>query len=236
MPSPSDGRIRAWFDRARARWPVITWAFGQFARHTDGLGQPIGPEGEDLYLAAAAGYLDNDAWEVIEREIRPIAVGRLRNLGNAVDVGDESWSDVTRKMLLFGCPKLVDGILHPVPNMLLRFRGQSALSTLFVTSVVNRAITLTQRERRARDRAVKHASDAPRAAPDPTREDLDAVRSAFGRLPLEDQLVLRLHLEGGTLKELIDIVDLKCSQSALSRRLSGLREHLSGLNMATGER
>lgn len=138
MPSAD---IHSAYEAAYTRWPRIAWSeedFTQHIREIEGMGRT--PRYlEDLYVAGAAGYRREPAWEIIQSEVAPAAQRVLARKPKANFTVEELWSETVLRLLDNDTKRspLADG---QYPAKLVRYQGLVKLLNYFITVAIRIAI------------------------------------------------------------------------------------------------
>jgi RNA polymerase sigma factor (sigma-70 family) len=227
-------RQETWYRNACRRWSGIKWSFERYQRHLDG-DEPRFPE--DLFLGGAAGERDEDAWSVVDGQLRTLVESRLSQSARGGRSAEDLWGDVVLRMISDDPERsqLPDG---RAPAKVIRFRGRSTLATFFYVAGLRIGIDV-HRKRDARPDVIslEVAPSADRATQDQDASGLEAADrlatrfvDAFCSLPPTRRALLALvHGRGLPKGHAAALLGLKPYQVSreLKRAITTLRDQLA---------
>jgi RNA polymerase sigma factor (sigma-70 family) len=135
---------------AISRWAKILWPKENFANHVDSVRskdvEPIYME--DLYLAGAAGFRVDPAWEVIDSEYSARLKNSLSHMPLADMTPEDAWSETLAKVIDEDAEKdpLPDGRR---PAKIIRYRGLVKLLNYLI--VISKRIAITRSRKKKPD-------------------------------------------------------------------------------------
>lgn len=167
--------ISTLYARARDRWSEVEWPMGAYENHVNGE-RPR--HAIDLYLAGAAGWRLDAAWDAVHGELGPQVRRVLMRLPTADMTVDDLWSETILRLVADASeqPQLPCG-RHPAK--IIRYRGRVKLTNYLIVIGRNAAIAA---DRRRTVPTVALAVDPPTGARAPgasaTPEQITADREA----------------------------------------------------------
>jgi DNA-directed RNA polymerase specialized sigma24 family protein len=195
-----------WFAEASARFPSVKWDRIAFYRH---LGKESPRFPLDLFLAGAAGYRLDSAWEVIEADLGPKARSVLQRQPLADLSAEELWGETILRLIAEDeqKPMLPDGRR---PAYIIRYRGLVQLLNYLIVIAKRVAIGRKRRMRPTVSLSGKNEDegghDVTADAPSPAEiseggEEASALRSAiataYGRLSPEQRFLIAMVYRSG---------------------------------------
>ena len=138
------------YKNAITRWAKIIWPKERFVKHVECVRsndvKPIYLE--DLYLAGAAGYRLDPAWEVIESELSGRIISSLSHMPLADMTPRDAWSETLAKVIDDDTEKdlLADG-RHPAK--IIRYRGLVKLLNYLI--VISKRIAIQRNRKKKPD-------------------------------------------------------------------------------------
>jgi len=218
------------YKNAISRWAKILWPKELFAKHVDGVrSHDVKPLYlEDLYLAGAAGFRIDPAWEVIDSELSPRIMNSLANMPLADMTPQDAWSETLAKVIDDDAEKdpLPDGRR---PAKIIRYRGLVKLLNYLL--VISKRIAI-QRNRKKKPDCFLSALDgfdkaAPNTADSPTERLLtkdtmmlvfEKLQQAYKSLSTEQRfLIMMVYRKGMRQKEAGKMIGF--SESKTTRHL-----------------
>jgi RNA polymerase sigma factor (sigma-70 family) len=197
------------YKNAISRWAKILWPKESFASHVDSVrSKDIEPvHMEDLYLAGAAGFRIDPAWEVIDTEFS----GRLKNTLSHMPLADmtpeDAWSETLAKVIDEDAEKdpLPDGRR---PAKIIRYRGLVKLLNYLIVIAKRIAITRSRKKKpdyflsamEGFDKAVPNSADSPEkklVTKDTMKLIFERLSDAYKNLSTEQRfLVMMVYRKG----------------------------------------
>jgi RNA polymerase sigma-70 factor (ECF subfamily) len=154
------------YKRAISRWTKILWPKESFARHVDSVrSKDVEPVYmEDLYLAGAAGFRVDPAWEVIDAELSGRLKNSLSHMPLADMTPDDVWSETLARVIDEDAEKdpLPDGRR---PARIIRYRGLVKLLNYLI--VISKRIAITRNRKKKPDYFLSAMEGFDKAAPNP---------------------------------------------------------------------
>jgi RNA polymerase sigma factor (sigma-70 family) len=201
---PAD-KTDQWFKEATNRWPAVKWPKAAYDAHLAGESPPYPI---DLFLAGAAGYRIDAAWEAIESDFAPKAKNILQRQPTADMGAEELWAETILRVIA------EDPQRDPLPDQrrpafIIRYRGLVQLINYLI--LIAKRIGI-QRKRRMRGTLSLSADDAghphdfPQDSPSPpeqleSSEDAAALRSAiaaaYEKLSSEQRFLIAMVYRSG---------------------------------------
>jgi len=153
------------YKNAIARWAKILWPKELFARHVDGVrSNDVKPVHlEDLYLAGAAGFRIDPAWEVIDAELSGRIMNSLSHMPLADMTPQDAWSETIAKVIDDDTEKdpLPDGRR---PAKIIRYKGLVKLLNYLI--VISKRIAIQRNRKKKPDYFLSALEGFDRAAPE----------------------------------------------------------------------
>jgi len=202
------------YNNAIARWAKILWPKELFARHVDGVrSNDIKPVYlEDLYLAGAAGYRIDPAWEVIDSELSGRIMSSLSHMPLADMTPQDAWSETLAKVIDDDTEAdlLPDGRL---PAKIIRYRGLVKLLNYLI--VISKRIAIQRNRKKKPDCFLSAIENFDRPAPesaqtpagslvtkDTMTQIFERLRQAYKSLSTEQRfLIMMVYRKGMRQKE-----------------------------------
>lgn len=188
------------FNQARDRWPSVCWEQEAFRAHLTSDEDKAPPRfGVDLYLAGAAGFRLDEAWETIENELGPDARRILTRQPIADCTVEDLWSEAVLKLM-------DDDQQHaPLPNgqavaRIIRYRGKVRLLFYMVVVAKRHAINRNRISRRKRSLTRMQGEDVI-DMPVSSQEVQPDVASASSEIAQSLRATLRKAVEGLTTEQ-----------------------------------
>jgi DNA-directed RNA polymerase specialized sigma24 family protein len=202
----SSSQIDQWHQQARSRWPAVQWDRQLFAKH---VGKDSPPYPLDLFLAGAAGYRIDTAWEAIESNFASKTKSVLLRQPMADLSTDELWAETIARLIAEDPqrPPLPDGRR---PAYIIRYRGLVQLMNYLIVIGKRVAIGRKRRMRPTLSLSAKSEDDNPHDvaedAPSPpekleSSEDAvamkKAITAAYGELSSEQRFLIAMVYRNG---------------------------------------
>ncbi|MCF7955983.1 MAG: hypothetical protein K9M75_09300 [Phycisphaerae bacterium] len=170
------------YKNAITKWTKILWPKELFASHVDCVrSNNVNPAYlEDLYLAGAAGFRIDPAWEVIEAELSGRIMSSLSHMPLADMTPQDAWSETLAKVIDDDTEKdpLPDGRR---PAKIIRYRGLVKLLNYLI--VISKRIAIQRNRKKKPDHFLSALDGFDRPAP-------ESADSPVQRLVTKDTMVL----------------------------------------------
>lgn len=180
-------KIEKAYRNAVARWAKVVWPVGRFGEHVESIRscnvEPVYME--DLYLAGAAGWRIDSAWEVIDAEFS----GRLKRCVSSLPLADMTADDVWSEMLT----KIIDEDNEREalpdgrqPAKIIRYQGLVKLLNYFI--VIAKRIAIQRNRKKKPDSffsmldGLEKATPSNTESPDKMLVTKDTLEIVFNRL------------------------------------------------------
>ncbi len=154
------------YKRAISRWAKILWPKESFVMHVDSVrSKDVEPVYmEDLYLAGAAGFRLDGAWEVIDSEFSVRIKKSLSHMPLADMTPEDAWSETLAKVIDDDAEKapLPDGRR---PAKIIRYRGLVKLLNYLI--VISKRIAITRNRKKKPDYFLSALEGFDKTAPNP---------------------------------------------------------------------
>lgn len=190
--------IRA-YKSAKLRWPNIDWPFESFVRHVQECEHKVKTDNvrflEDLFLAGAAGYHNNHAWEIIETEYGSKVMEVLSRKPRAGLSTDDLWHETLLRIMEEDTTS--PSIGHNLyPCKIIRYRGSVKLLNYLVIIAIR--LNIQCHRSQAPDKA--HDGTLPSQSIEsvqPANEaELDEItrllKKAYSKLSTEQRFLIRM--------------------------------------------
>jgi RNA polymerase sigma factor (sigma-70 family) len=153
------------YNNAISRWAKILWPKDMFTRHVDCVrSSDVKPVYlEDLYLAGAAGFRIDPAWEVIDSELSGRIMNSLSHMPLADMTPQDAWSETLAKVIDDDTEKqpLPDGRR---PAKIIRYKGLVKLLNYLI--VISKRIAIQRNRKKKPDYFLSALEGFDRPAPD----------------------------------------------------------------------
>lgn len=204
-----DFKVQKSYRNAIKQWPGVLWPVDQFGKHVE-LIRSEGVEPihmEDLFLAGAAGYRYDTAWEVIQLELSCKLKKIVSSLPLADMTPDEVWSETLERLIDNDeeKPLLDDGRF---PAMVIRYQGLVKLLNYFIT--VSKRIAIQRNRKKRPDfflsavedsaQVMTAKADAPEShllAEDTVRLLMNRLSAAYKHLSTEQRFLITMVFRNG---------------------------------------
>jgi hypothetical protein len=202
-------KVQKSYKNAIEKWSGLLWPVERFSKHVD-LARSEGVEPvhmEDLYLAGAAGYREDAAWEVIQLELSCKLKKIVSSMPLADMTPDEVWSQTLERLIDNddSKPQLDDGRF---PAKIVRYQGLVKLLNYFVT--VSKRIAIQRNRKKRPDFFLSAMEDSARVVPaksmtpqnqlvaeDVVKMLMGGLCSAFKKLSAEQRFLITMVFRKG---------------------------------------
>jgi RNA polymerase sigma factor (sigma-70 family) len=202
-------KVQKSYRDAIKRWAGVLWPVDRFGKHVEqtrleGV-EPI--HMEDLYLAGAAGYRYDTAWEVIQLDLSCNVKKIVSTLPLADMTPDEVWSEMIEKLIDNDKdkPVLEDGRF---PAKIIRYHGLVKLVNYFIT--ISRRIAIQRNRKKRPDFFLSAVENSAGVLPaksvsaqtqlvteETVRILMDGLGSAFKKLSPEQRFLITMVFRNG---------------------------------------